>query len=127
MPRTAARRRGGLHHKCRFVPLSAVWDGGQVGAVGLDQESIVGHERRGLTHRFGLGKSEHAAEAQMKAERQRLPGLRRVAGKTVHDAAVGQGSDLRDRIVPRLAGVDHDRLFGGRRDLQLAIEDRATV
>ena len=66
----------GLHHEGRLVAFAAMRDGREIGAVGLDQQAIVGRDARGLADGFGLGKREHAAEAEVEAEVERLARLR---------------------------------------------------
>ena len=53
--------------------------GARYGAIGLDQQAVFGRHARRLAQRFRLRKREHAAEAQVKSEIQRLPRFRRSA------------------------------------------------
>ena len=97
--------------------------GGEIGSVGLDQQSIERNHPRGFPRRLGFGKSEHAAEAEMEPEIERLPRLGRSAGEAVEDAfaLVVFAQDL-NRVAPGFARVDDDRLAGGLRHLELPEE-----
>src|SRR5689334_4251821 len=60
----------------------------------------------------------------MESAVERLSRLGLVAGKAVHDPAFGQLSHRRQAVVPRFAGVNHDRFPDFRRERELPVEDR---
>ena len=66
----------GLDHVGRLVALAAFGDGREIRRVGFDQEAVGGREARGFLNVGGFGKRHDAAEAQMKAQIQRLLRLR---------------------------------------------------
>src|SRR5258708_23869998 len=70
-----------IHQERRLVALAAVWDRRQVRRVGLDQQPVRRGQPRRLADRLGLGKCQHAPEAQMESQVERFPRFRRAAGK----------------------------------------------
>ena len=117
----------GLDHERRFVALAALRHRREIRCVGFDQHPIGGREARGLLNVERFGKRHDAAEAEMKSELERLFGFRRPSGKTVHDAAETRWRPMLtqqgNRIVPRFARMNDDRLPRVARDAHLLDED----
>ena len=103
----------GLHDERRLVPFPTVRNGREIGRVRLDQQAILWGERRRFSNIVRFWECQNAAEAEMKAQFQRLFRLARAASEAVHDAAVWQAvlSDHGEGIVPGFACVNDDGPF----------------
>ncbi len=82
--------------------------------IGLDEDAIGGRERAASRSVVRLLERDDAAERQVAAAIERRPRFVGTTGEAVEDRALGDALVVEDteRVVPRVAGVDHERLPG---------------
>ena len=106
-----------------FVALAAIGDGGEVGAIGFEEETVERDHGSGIANVLGLGVADVSGEGEDESEIERGLGLGEVSGEAVHDSAEAGWSPLlmedREEIVPGIvtveagAAVDEDGKFYG--------------
>jgi hypothetical protein len=119
-----------VSHPCRLVPLPPEGDGGQIGGVGLHQQSVLWYEAEQIVV-APLVEGHNAAERHVPAGSKRelrqcmRPG---VAVQNTDDAGASSFPKKLSRVVFCIPGVDHNRsallggesyLSGKRRSLRL--------
>ena len=119
-PRPAAAPTSGQQR--RPVGPAAVRHRRQVGAVGLDQHPVERADGGRGPHVVGRLERDDARERQVPAPVEARLGLGRAAGEAVEHRALGHALGVEDgeRVVPGLAGVDHERqvVLVGEADLR---------
>src|SRR5579863_1231699 len=114
---------GGFDHHGRFVAFSAVWDGGEIGRVGFDEETFGWCNAGGFADIFGCLECQDAAIAEVKTHVESLLCLGWVASETVHNARSGPVfAQDRHGVVPSFARVDGDWEIHGTSEFQLLDE-----
>ena len=103
-------------------------DGGEVGGVGLDQQSVERDALRDLLQGDGVLEGHDPRERDVEAEVER--GTRRlpVLGEAVHDAADGSGAFFTEQaqgVLPGFAQMHDQRLAAGTRGGDVPAETRA--
>src|SRR5882762_9605919 len=66
---------GHLFDISRFVALTTVWDGSQVGRVRFDQHSVERNDRSGIANVLGLGEGYVSCERNHESQIQTAPGV----------------------------------------------------
>src|SRR6185369_11164448 len=75
-----------VHHIGRFVALSPIGNGRQIGRIGLHQQPVQGNQFGGFMNIHGLRICDDSRKAEIAIEIDSLARLRRSTGKTMQDA-----------------------------------------